>query len=139
MRLIRRYPNRKLYDVQSSRYVSLNALREMILNGDEIHVESSTDGKDLTRVILARLKLVEAEQAVRSIPETVASHVGQSLDSLVKRLHRIETGLGGFRTTLSNPLARMEEVAAKLEQLQESINALQKRLEDVETAVRDED
>lgn len=139
MRLIRRYPNRKLYDVQSSRYVSLDALREMILNGEQIHVESSKDGKDLTRVTLARLKLVEAEQAVRSIPETVASHVGQSLDSLVKRLHRLESGLGGFRSTIGNPLARMEEVAAKLEQLQDSINALQKRLEDVETTMREEE
>ena len=35
MRLIRRYPNRKLYDVQNSRYVSPQSLlREMILSGE---------------------------------------------------------------------------------------------------------
>ena len=139
MRLIRRYPNRKLYDVQSSRYVSLNSLREMILNGEQIHVESSTDGKDLTRIVLARLKLVEAEQAVRSIPETVASHVGQKLESLMKRLHHLESGFGGVRSSMTHPLARMEEVAAKLEKLQDSVNALQTRLEDVEKAMRDEE
>ena len=36
MRLIRRYPNRKLYDVQNSRYVSLKSLREMILSGESL-------------------------------------------------------------------------------------------------------
>ncbi len=139
MHLIRRYPNRKLYDVQSSRYVSLNTLREMILAGEEIRVERSTDGKDLTRVTLARLKLVEAEHAVRSIPETVASHFGQGVDVMTKRLQALESGLGQFRSSLTNPLAKMEHVANQLEQLQGAVDELQTRLEELETMMRDEE
>tara|TARA_B100000427_G_scaffold305969_1_gene292323 strand:+ start:172 stop:591 length:420 start_codon:yes stop_codon:yes gene_type:complete len=139
MRLIRRYPNRKLYDVQSSRYVSLNSLREMILSGEEIRVESSTDGKDLTRVTLARLKLVEAEQAVRSIPETVATHLGQGVEAMVRRLHNLESGIGQFRSTLTNPLARMEQVANQIDELQRSVDKLQERLEEMEVMMRDKE
>ena len=139
MRLIRRYPNRKLYDVQSSRYVSLNSLRQMIISGEEIRVESSTDGKDLTRITLARLKLVEAEQAVRSIPETVANHLGQGVDGLMRRLHNLESGIGHFRSTLTNPLARMEQVANQIDELQRSVDKLQSRLEEIEGMMRDKE
>ena len=139
MRLIRRYPNRKLYDVQSSRYVSLNSLREMILSGEEIRVESSTDGKDLTRVTLARLKLVEAEQAVRSIPETVANHLGQGVEVMMRRLQNLESGIGHFRSTLTNPLARMEQVANQIDELQRSVDQLQERLEEMEVMMRDKE
>ena len=106
IRLIRRYPNRKLYDVQNSRYVSLKALREMILSGESLKVVSTTDGRDLTRITIARLKLAEAEQAVRGLPETVANHLNQGVDGMMRRLQTLEQGIGQFRSTLVNPLAK---------------------------------
>jgi chromosome segregation ATPase len=139
MRLIRRYPNRKLYDVQSSCYVSLKTLREMILGGAEIRVESSTDGKDLTRITLARLKLAEAEQTVRNLPEIVVGHLGQGLDGMTRRLQSLESGIATFRGSTISPVARMEEVAEKLERLQDSIGALNERLDQLENRHRDEE
>jgi hypothetical protein len=139
MRLIRRYPNRKLYDVQSSCYVSLKTLREMILGGAEIHVESSVDGKDLTRITLARLKLAEAEQTVRNLPEIMAGHLGQGLDGMMRRLQSLESGITSFRGSTISPVARMEEVAEKLERLQACIDALNERLDQLEKRHQDEE
>ena len=138
MRLIRRYPNRKLYDVQSSRYVRLDTLHQMILDGEELRVESSVDGKDLTRVTLARLKLAEAEQAVRSIPEAFASQLGQGVEGVMKRLGDAESGFKALRAGLSNPLARIEGLTAQIERLQEAVDALQERLDSQEQGKDDE-
>jgi len=132
MRIIRRYPNRKLYDVQNSRYISLMGLRELMNNGETIRVESTTDGSDMTRVVLARLRLSEAEQAVRSIPESIVNQVGSGVDSLLKRLQHLETGLSAFGANLSSPVRKLESITKKLEQLQGSIEVLEARLERLE-------
>ena len=139
MRLIRRYPNRKLYDVQNSRYVSLKALREMILSGESLKVVSTTDGRDLTRITIARLKLAEAEQAVRGLPETVANHVNQGVDGMIRRLQTLEQGIGQFRSTLVNPLAKMEEMTQQLDQLQQAVDALQNKLEELEASEQEKE
>lgn len=139
MRLIRRYPNRKLYDVQNSRYVSLKALREMILSGESLKVVSTTDGRDLTRITIARLKLAEAEQAVRGLPETVANHLNQGVDGMIRRLQTLEQGIGQFRSTLVNPLAKMEEMTQQLDQLQQAVDALQNKLEELEASEQEKE
>ncbi|MEE2834710.1 MAG: polyhydroxyalkanoate synthesis regulator DNA-binding domain-containing protein [Myxococcota bacterium] len=139
MRLIRRYPNRKLYDVQNSRYVSLKALREMILSGESLKVVSTTDGRDLTRITIARLKLAEAEQAVRGLPETVANHLNQGVDGMMRRLQTLEQGIGQFRSTLVNPLAKMEEMTQQLDQLQKAVDALQNKLEELEASEQEKE
>lgn len=139
MRLIRRYPNRKLYDVQNSRYVSLKALREMILSGESLKVVSTTDGRDLTRITIARLKLAEAEQAVRGLPETVANHLNQGVDGMMRRLQTLEQGIGQFRSTLVNPLAKMEEMTQQLDQLQQAVDALQNKLEELEASEQEKE
>ena len=139
MRLIRRYPNRKLYDVQNSRYVSLKALREMILSGESLKVVSTTDGRDLTRITIARLKLAEAEQAVRGLPETVANHLNQGVDGMMRRLQTLEQGIGQFRLTLVNPLAKMEEMTQQLDQLQKAVDALQNKLEELEASEQEKE
>ena len=139
MRLIRRYPNRKLYDVQNSRYVSLKSLREMILSGESLKVVSTTDGRDLTRITIARLKLAEAEQAVRGLPETVANHLNQGVDGMMRRLQTLEQGIGQFRSTLVNPLAKMEEMTQQLDQLQQAVDALQSKLEELEASEQEKE
>jgi len=51
--VIKRYSNRKLYDTQESRYVTLEEIEEMIRAGKEIAVVDAASGEDLTSVTLA--------------------------------------------------------------------------------------
>lgn len=55
--LIKRYPNRKLYDVQASRYVTLDDLAALIRGGTEIAVTDAATGEDLTAVVLTQIIL----------------------------------------------------------------------------------
>lgn len=55
MRVIRKYANRRLYDTSESRYVTLEDIRQLILNQEEIRVEDSKTNEDLTRNILLQI------------------------------------------------------------------------------------
>src|SRR5207244_11640727 len=55
--VIKRYSNRKLYDTQESRYVTLEEIEEMIRAGKEISVVDAASGEDLTAVNLTQIIL----------------------------------------------------------------------------------
>jgi polyhydroxyalkanoate synthesis repressor PhaR len=61
VRLIKRYGNRKLYDVEASRYVTLEAIRALVQGGEDVRVVDNDSGEDLTRVTLAQI-IYEAEK-----------------------------------------------------------------------------
>ncbi len=71
--VIKRYSNRKLYDTQESRYVTLEELEEMIRAGREIQVLDAATGEDLTSVTLAQI-ILENERAHRAALPTAFLH-----------------------------------------------------------------
>ena len=61
VRLIKRYGNRKLYDVEASRYVTLDAIRALVQGGEDVRVIDNDTGEDLTRLTFAQI-IYEAEK-----------------------------------------------------------------------------
>lgn len=55
MPLIKRYPNRKLYDTQSKQYVTLEGIGDLIREGKEIRVVDNASGEDLTSQTLTQV------------------------------------------------------------------------------------
>jgi polyhydroxyalkanoate synthesis repressor PhaR len=66
--VIKRYSNRKLYDTQESRYVTLEEIEEMIRDGKEISVLDATTGDDLTSVTLAQIILENERNRRAALP-----------------------------------------------------------------------
>lgn len=52
---IRRYPNRRFYDRNSSKYVSLDDIEGMVQAGRTVEIRDSQSGEDLTRAVLTRI------------------------------------------------------------------------------------
>jgi len=71
--VIKRYSNRKLYDTQESRYVTLEELEELIRAGKEISVVDVSTGEDLTSVTLAQI-ILENERSHRATLPTAFLH-----------------------------------------------------------------
>lgn len=57
--IIKKYPNRRLYDTVISGYVTLEDLKEMVMNFEEIQVVDVKTGEDLTRQVLLQILLTE--------------------------------------------------------------------------------
>ena len=58
-RLIKKYPNRRLYDTKTSAYITLIDVKELVLAQEEFQVVDAKTGEDLTRSILLQIILEE--------------------------------------------------------------------------------
>ena len=64
MRIIKKYPNRRLYDTEQSRYITLVDLQKLVVAGEEFQVIDANSGTDLTRNILLQI-IAEQESGGR--------------------------------------------------------------------------
>lgn len=62
VRLIKKYPNRRLYDTRTSTYITLGDAKSLVLAGLDFKVVDAKTGDDLTRSVLLQI-IVEAESA----------------------------------------------------------------------------
>jgi polyhydroxyalkanoate synthesis repressor PhaR len=82
-RLIKRYSNRKLYDTQGSRYVTLLEIAEMVRSGEEVQIIDNATKEDKTEVTLALIISEELKERPRGIPistlKALIRHRGERL------------------------------------------------------------
>ncbi len=60
-RIIKKYPNRRLYDTGISSYVTLEDVRRLVLDGEDFQVRDARSNADLTRTVLLQI-IVEHEE-----------------------------------------------------------------------------
>jgi polyhydroxyalkanoate synthesis repressor PhaR len=86
--LIKRYANRKLYNTDTSRYITLKGIAELIERGEEVRVIDNETGEDITSVALSQI-LVDSERNQRAVPRTLLSDLiqksGDALYGAIKR------------------------------------------------------
>jgi polyhydroxyalkanoate synthesis repressor PhaR len=95
--VIKRYSNRKLYDTQESRYVTLDEIEEMIRAGREISVVDATSGEDLTSVTLTQIILENERNRRANLPSAFLHQLikhGEAWQDFVQRTMR--SSLEGF-------------------------------------------
>ena len=67
MLVVKKYPNRRLYDTAQSRYITLEDLAERIKAGSDVLVQDATTGIDLTQVTLTQI-ILESRGGARLLP-----------------------------------------------------------------------
>ncbi len=141
MRLIRRYANRKLYDVEESRYISLKELGALVATGCKVRVEQADSGEDITLRTLARARLVEAEETferVRNLPDSLRQRLEQGWSDLRLRVSTVEDRLAQLSRQVTEPLNAMVQLTRKLEALERQLTDLTEEVEGLR-AERDRD
>ena len=63
-RVLKKYPNRRLYDTQTSSYITLADVKKMVLDGQDFIVRDAKTSDDLTRSILLQIILEEESEGV---------------------------------------------------------------------------
>ena len=66
MQHFRKYPNRRIYDLATSKYVTLDYLLELIVAGVSIRVEEAESGEDITQTTL--LQILAKEELKQASP-----------------------------------------------------------------------
>jgi polyhydroxyalkanoate synthesis repressor PhaR len=124
-RIITRYANRRLYDTAASRHVTLEDIRKLILDGEQIKVIDNRTGEDVTRTMLLQI-VAEQEQHGKPILSTQLLHsilrfygtamedlTAQYLEKSVEHLLRQQEMMRAQMAKMMNaaPMADLLEIA----------------------------
>lgn len=90
MTVIKRYANRKLYDTEAKRYVTLDDLAAFIRAGEEVRVVDHVTGEDLTSVTLMQVIFEEEKKIGGLLPQVMLTRLiragGTTVNTLRNRL-----------------------------------------------------
>lgn len=150
--VIKRYSNRKLYDTQESRYVTLEEIEEMIRGGREISVVDASTGEDLTSVTLTQIILEHERNHRGTLPtgflhqlikhgeawqDVVQRSMRSSLEGIVTNQREMERVFRDWATRsgwVVPPAADVKRESAEpdAERLREEVSSLRERLRALE-------
>ena len=74
-RLIKKYPNRRLYDTRTSTYITLADVKDLVLQHEDFQVVEAKSGEDLTRSILLQIILEEEAGGAPMFTSDLLSHI----------------------------------------------------------------
>ena len=98
LRVLKKYPNRRLYDTQTSSYITLADVKQMVLRGEDFEVRDAKSGEDLTRSILLQIILEEESGGVPMFSTETLSQIirfyGHALQGVMGTM--IEKNLQAF-------------------------------------------
>lgn len=115
--LIKRYANRKLYNTETSRYITLKGVGELLDRGEEVRVVDNETGEDITQIALSQI-LVDNQRSREDPSETLLSQLltrgGDAVYSAIRRsVDDATDGLGEFQERFRQFVQRAEGAAAR--------------------------
>jgi polyhydroxyalkanoate synthesis repressor PhaR len=100
-RLIKRYGNRKMYDTQESRYVTLDNVAELVRGGEDLRIIDNDTGEDLTAVTFAQVIFEEAKRTNGFLGLPVLRRIiqqgGAAVQEILSSVDRGREALGNVR------------------------------------------
>jgi polyhydroxyalkanoate synthesis repressor PhaR len=118
--VIKKYPNRRLYNTASRKYVNLEDLATLVRQGTEIQVIDAKTGEDLTRVVLTQIIVEDAKGQATGLPlellrqlivasdragqEFIMWYLKSAFDAYQKVQTAVETRLADVRSAALSPL-----------------------------------
>lgn len=90
MNLIKRYPNRKLYDTHKKQYITLEEIADLIRSGEDIQVIDHASGEDITALTLTQIIYEQEKKQGGFLPRSILTDLihasGERLNTLQKAL-----------------------------------------------------
>ena len=121
-RILKKYPNRRLYDTQLSSYITLTDVKAMVLASESFEVRDAKTGEDLTRSILLQIILEEEgggvpmfsapmlAQVIRFYGHSMQGMMGSYLEKNLQTFTEIQARLAEQSKGLLDPGAQTPEM-----------------------------
>ena len=119
MPMIKRYPNRKLYDTDAKKYVTLDEIAEMVRKGADVSVIDHENGEDVTSLTLTQIILEQEKKRSGYLSTSTLANLIRSGGASLG--NSINDTLGTFRKSVQKSVASLGELNPLNE---ESINRL---------------
>jgi polyhydroxyalkanoate synthesis repressor PhaR len=134
MHVIKRYPNRKLYDTERKRYITLSGVAALIRRGVDIQVIDHETGEDLTTVTLSQIILEQERRRVGMLPQTILTSLirsgGDTLDGLKRSFY---TSVGAARLFEDEIIRRLDILVKRGGLAEDEARQLRRELSELRT------
>ena len=111
-RVIKKYPNRRLYDTDTSTYITLAEVRQLVMDHQNVVVRDAKTGEDLTRSILLQIILEEEAGGAPMFTEAVLANIIRFYG------HAMQGFMGAY---LEKNVQAFTDVQAKLAEQSQSV------------------
>ena len=124
-RVIKKYPNRRLYDTDTSSYITLTEVKRLVMDSEVFVVRDVKTGEDLTRSILLQIILEEEANGspmftvpvlasvIRFYGHAMQGYMGGYLEKNIQSLMDVQGVVGGNLEQSRSMLAQMQEQMKK--------------------------
>lgn len=127
--LIKRYPNRKLYDTEAKRYITLESISELIRDGNDVEVRDHETGEDLTGITLSQIIFESEKKNSGYLPSALLTNLiragGDTFDYMRRSVH---ASMGAVRTLESEIDSRIEGLVKRGELAEDEARKLRDEL-----------
>ncbi len=131
-RIIKRYENRKLYDTEDRRYISLEEIAELIRNGVEVQVIDNTNGEDITTQTLTQVIFEEGKKGRNPLSKDVLHSVirlgSDVIDGGIQQMRQ------GLNVLTPNVLSKIFGTASAADS--EALKQLREKVESLEAIIK---
>ena len=122
-RIIKKYPNRRLYDTAISKYVTLNDVKQLVIDKEPVQVLDAKTKEDLTRSVLLQVILEQEEegkpimsaemleQLIRFYGDPFQNNFANYLESSIKLIAEQRSKVRSNIERASDPLTMMTTLA----------------------------
>jgi polyhydroxyalkanoate synthesis repressor PhaR len=127
--LIKRYPNRKLYDTGAKRYITLDSIADLIREGNDVEVRDHESGEDLTGVTLSQIIFESEKKNSSYLPNALLANLiraGGETFGYVRR--SVQASVGAVRSLEAEIDARIEGLVKRGELAEEEAYRLRDEL-----------
>jgi polyhydroxyalkanoate synthesis repressor PhaR len=129
MAVIKRYPNRKLYDTEAKKYITLDGIATLIRDGEEVQVIDHTTGEDLTALTLSQIIFEQEKKGGGFLPKSVLTSLVQAGGDTVNTLRRgLTAPLDLFRQVDDEIDRRLQSLISRGEMAKEEGLRLRRKL-----------
>ena len=129
MRTIKRYPNRKLYDLERKRYVTLDDISLMIQDGEDIQVIDHETGEDLTSITLSQIIFEREKKQSGFLPKSILTALIRASTAPIDYLKKsVSTSVSALHLLESEIDHRIDSLVAKGELAADEADRLRKEL-----------
>jgi polyhydroxyalkanoate synthesis repressor PhaR len=127
-RLVKRYSNRKLYDTNESRYVTLDEIARWVKAGEEVKILENETGEDLTAVTFAQIILEEERRKSGLLSLRVLRGLIQHGESALQNLTAtVESAAEAARTRVQERVQGFTTMAERLTDIQTNLDDVVRR------------
>ena len=112
--VIKKYPNRRLYDTAASKYINLEDIASFVRNGKDVQVVDAQTGEDVTRVTLTQIIMDDAKQQPTGLPLEMLKQLIISTDRMGREfiMWYLKSAYDAYQTVQSKLHTGMSEVQA---------------------------